>query len=59
MASKFRTISISEEDYAMYERLREAWAKEHKISPTRVSLASIVNIGMNFYIQRRKFQVEK
>lgn len=51
--SKFRSVSISAEDYEKYERLMHQLNQELHAD---LSVAQVIRMGMTFYAQRRRLQ---
>lgn len=49
---KFKSISVSEQDYNRYEKIRVELSRK---MGAKLSMAQVLNIGMTFYDQRRKF----
>jgi hypothetical protein len=59
---KYRSVSVSQEDYAKYDQLRseleEEWSRQIG-KPMKVSVAEVIKTGMTFYMQRRKPENER
>ena len=57
--SGFTSLSISKSDQKLYAEARNEWCEKHGIDPKKISLASFINTGMTFYIQRMRLGMIK
>jgi hypothetical protein len=54
----FRPVSISDEDYVFYDKIRKELIKEQLKSNgvrTKISLAEVIKTGVTYWNQRRQF----
>jgi hypothetical protein len=46
MASQFKTVSITQDDYDTFDKIRATWVKKHN---AKISMAQMLKIAMDEY----------
>lgn len=52
----FTAISVSKEDYAFYDQIRQELTVDKGV---KISIAQTIKLGMTFYNQRRKLGMDE